>query len=108
MVKHDIIIYEQETGRTLLNIREVSRFVNLHPEMIRRFFMLGLIDPYIEKPEPLFEDSVLQRIEKIVRLKQDLGINLSGCGLVLDLLDRIAELEKQIEHYEIKFHMKKL
>ena len=107
MVKHDIIIYEQETGRTLLNIREVSRFVNLDPEMIRRFFMLGLIDPYIEKPEPLFEDSVLLRIEKILRLKQDLGVNLSGCGVVLDLLDRIAELEKQVEHYEIRFHMKK-
>lgn len=102
MGKHEIIIYEQRCGRTLLSINEISSFVGIHPDMIYRFFQLGLVDPQVEKPEPLFEDSVLARIEKILRLKNELGINLNGCGLVLDLLDRIAELEKQLRYYELK------
>ena len=102
MEKHEIIIYEQRCELTLLNISEVSRFVGIHPDMIYRFFQLGLVDPQVETPEPLFDDSVIVRIEKILRLKNELGVNLDGCGLVLDLLDRIAVLEKQILHYEMK------
>lgn len=102
MAKHELIIYEQKCGRTLLNIQEISRFVGLHPEMIHRLFMLGLIDPQVEAPDMLFEDSVVFRIGKIMRLKSDLGINLAGCGLILDLLDRIDEMEKRLVYYQLK------
>ena len=102
MGKHELIIYEQKCSRTLLNIHEVSRFVGLHPDMIHRFFMLGLIDPQVETPDMLFEDSVVTRIDKIMRLKSDLGVNLAGCGLILDLLDRIDEIEKRLVYYQLK------
>ena len=101
MVKREIIIYEQQSRRTLLDIYEVGRFVGLHPDMIYRFYMLGLIDPRFEKPDLLFEDNVLTRIKRIQRLKTDLGVNLAGCGLVLDLLDRITRLEKKLLYYEM-------
>lgn len=102
MKKYDIMIYEQKCSRTLLDINELSRFAGLHPELIRRFFMLGLIDPQIERPEPLFDDSALVRIEKIKRLRRDLGVNLNGCALVLDLLERISELEKEVLFYKMR------
>lgn len=102
MAKHELIIYEQECCRTLLNIHELSRFVGLHPEMIHRFIMLGLIDPRVETPDMLFEDSVVTRIGKILRLKSDLGVNLAGCGLILDLLERIEAMEKRLVYYQLK------
>ena len=102
MGKHELTIYEQKGSRTLLNIHEVSRFVGLHPEMIHRFFMLGLIDPQVETPDMLFEDSVVTRIDKIMRLKSDLGVNLAGCGLILDLLNRIEAIEKRLVYYQLK------
>lgn len=103
MAKYELIIYEQKSSTTLLNIYEVSRFVGLHPDMIRRFFMLGLIDPQVESPNMLFEDSVVSRIDKIMRLKSDLGVNLAGCGLILDLLDRIDEMEKRLLYYQLRY-----
>lgn len=102
MAKHELIIYEQNCCRTLLNIHEVSRFVGLHPEMIHRLIMLGLIDPQVEAPDMLFADSVVPRIGKILRLKSDLGVNLAGCGLILDLLERIETMEKTLAYYQHK------
>lgn len=102
MLKYELIVYEQKCSDTLLTIQEVSKFVGLPPNIIHRFFMLGLIDPQVEAPDMLFENSVVSRINKIMRLKSDLGINLVGCGLILDLLDRIEEIEKRLVYYRLK------
>ena len=102
MVKRELIIYEQPSRQTLLDIHEIGRFADLHPDMVYKYYTLGLIDPLVEKPDLLFEDSVLFRISKIKRLKTDLGVNLSGCGVIIDLLDRITELEKKLFYYEMK------
>lgn len=100
MRNHEVVIYEQIHGRTLLTVYEVSRVAGLHPELVRRLFVMGLIDPHVAQTEPLFEDSVVGRIRKIMRLRNDLGVNLSGCGVVLELLERINQLEQRLRHYE--------
>ncbi len=103
MKKNEIMIYEQRCSRTLLSISDISRLVGVHADLVDRFFQHGLIDPQVKEPEPLFEDKVLVRVRKIVRFREDLGINLSGCGLVLDLLDRIAQLEQQLLHHSRRY-----
>jgi chaperone modulatory protein CbpM len=97
MKSYDLVIYGRYLGDELITIHELGRLVGVHPAKLRRYIVLGLIDPEVEKPEPLFEESIVARVHKIERLKRDLGLNLSGCGLVLDLLDRIAELEEQLK-----------
>jgi DNA-binding transcriptional MerR regulator len=94
MKKYELVVKEDHH----VTIEELGRLAGLRPEILRRYFIFGLIDPDIETPEPLFEDALVVRIHKIERLRTDLGINLAGCGLVLDLLDRIEELEDQIRY----------
>jgi DNA-binding transcriptional MerR regulator len=75
----------------------------VHPGLIERFVNLGLVDPHRrdqEAGEWLFESETLMLVEKILRLRNDLGINYSGIGVVLDLLDRIEELEARIGELE--------
>ncbi len=100
MLKYEIVAIKNESNITLLSVDEISRLVGLHPEMVYRLFVRGLIDPHIDRPEPLFEVHVVDRIRKIQRLKNDLGINLEGCAVILDLLDRITEIENRLQYYE--------
>ena len=100
--QYEIIVTTQTDISDVLDIHDVSRYVNLHPGIIHRFVSMGLIDPVQEKPKLCFDVSVVPRIKKILRLRNDLGINLNGIGLIFDLLDRIAALEEEAAHYKLK------
>ncbi len=83
-------------GRRPLTITDVAFQTGLHPDFIRSLMDLDLIEGLPGEPEPAFEYRVIPRLNRIVRIKRDLGISLSSMALVLDLLDRIEELERQL------------
>ena len=100
MKRYDLVIYGQHIEDRLITIHELAQLVGIHPDKLRKYIVLGLIDPDVEQPEPLFEDSIVARVCKIERLKKDLGLNLAGCGLVMDLLERISLLEEQLRNMQ--------
>ena len=66
----------------------------LHPDLVRRLVALGLIGCRQDARGDLwFEPSALVTVARIQRLRTGLGLNYAAIGLVLDLLDRIEELE---------------
>jgi len=83
----------------LLRLEELAERCDLSPELVRRFVLLGLIDPEVESSS-LFQPEVVLRIHRIVRIHHDLGVNYSGTGVILDLLDRIEELEARLRRFE--------
>ena len=98
-IRYQVVRYRYHTqvpSPEILTLHEVSRLVDLHPEMVLRLVDLGLVDPEVGEPEWLFQDTAVPRIWKIRRLHRDLGINWAGIGVVLDLLERIEELEREI------------
>jgi DNA-binding transcriptional MerR regulator len=71
-----------------------SRRCGLHPELVRRFVALGLLPCTADARGDLwFEPSALAVVARIQRLRAGLGLNYAAIGLVLDLLDRVEELE---------------
>lgn len=92
MKKYELTLLEESH----LTMDELGRRVGIQREEVHKYFLFGLIDPHADTPEPLFNEEAVIRIRKIERLRVDLGVNLAGCGLVLDLLERIEELEDQI------------
>lgn len=90
-------------SKLYLNSEEVATRCGLHPEIIDRFVCLGLIDPVGRDSENgswLFEESVIPIVKKIVRLRNELGINYAGIGVVLDLLSRLESLEERVRILE--------
>ena len=98
-VRYRIVEYHRESrfpSGNLVTAEELARLAHLHPEIVVRLWQWGLVEPETSEPEPLFPDTLVPTIRKIIRLRQDLGINLAGIGVVLELLDRIDRLEQEI------------
>ncbi|MER7519250.1 chaperone modulator CbpM [Streptomyces sp. NPDC126499] len=82
------------TYRAGVTIEEFAAATGLHPELVRRYVTLGLIEPDTDPDGRLrFGTAHLTRVARIHRLRTGLGLNYAALGVVLDLLDRIEELE---------------
>jgi len=80
-----------------LSVDTVSVRTGLHPQMVRRFAALGLVEATADSAGRLwFPPDTVARIARIRRLRAGLSLNYSAIGLVLDLLDRITVLETQV------------
>ena len=82
--------------RRLITVRELARRTGLHPDLVRRLVTLGLLDPETDRPEPLFPSETVVRVRKIVRLRASFGGSYDAVGVILDLLDRIDDLEREL------------
>ncbi len=78
-----------------LSLDGLAGRVGLHPELIRRFVALGLLDPDVTASgELLFRPSDVYTVARIQRLRAGLSLNYASIGLVMDLLDEIDELQR--------------
>jgi len=91
--KYQLVVLQPR--RDLLGLEDVASRAGVHPEIVRRFIDLGLIEP-ADAPSSgiMFEPEAVQRIRVIQRLRCDLGINLQGIGVILDLLDRLRATQR--------------
>ena len=100
---YHIIHYQHEHYRTspeLISIDELARLSKQHVDMIRFMVDWGLIEPSITDPQPLFFETAVPMIWKIMRIRKDLGVNWSGIGVILTLLERVESLEKEVARLE--------
>ena len=87
--KYQLIVLHP--SRDLLRLEDLASRAGVHPEVLRRFIDLGLIQP-ADAPSSgiMFDSEAVHRVGVIQRLRCDLGINLQGIAVILDLLDRLA------------------
>lgn len=86
-------------GPTRLSLDMFARRAGLHPELVRRFVALGLLDADRDAAgEMWFRPAALVTVARVQRLRAGLSLNYAAIGLVLDLLDRIDELEETLRH----------
>jgi hypothetical protein len=77
-----------------LDLATFARVAGLHPDLVRRLFVLGLLDAHADPDGGLwFAPDQLPTLARIRRLRTGLGLNWAALGLVVDLLDRLAALE---------------
>ena len=95
--KYEIAVVR--TRRNLMPLEDAARRLGLHPDIVQRFLELGLLEPAeVTGAEIKLDPVALRRIGVIQRLRYDLGINLAGIGVILDLLDRIDALQRGGRH----------
>jgi hypothetical protein len=79
-----------------IEVRVLAREAGVHPDLVRRFVALGLID---RADGPRYRDAAA-RIARAARLRRDLGLNYAGAVLACELLARIDELERRLARLE--------
>jgi chaperone modulatory protein CbpM len=81
---------------TEFSLEQLCQCCAVQMNHIEEFVHEGLLEPRgKDRDHWRFRMSSIRRVKTTVRLQRDLGVNLAGAALALDLLDRITELEKQ-------------
>ena len=90
-----ILIGEVLEESYLVSLAELCRSCTVETTTITTLVTEGILDPTGEDVEHWhFTVGSLKRVKTAIHLQRDLGVNLAGAALALDLLDRIAELER--------------
>jgi hypothetical protein len=77
-----------------LNLAAFARESGAHPELLRRFVALGLLEAHQDSTGELwFSRTELAALGRVQRLRAGFALNYAAIGLVTELLDRIATLE---------------
>jgi chaperone modulatory protein CbpM len=77
-----------------LNLEAFARATHAHPDLIRRLVALGLLDADRDGTGELwFAPSQVTALGRVQRLRAGFTLNYAAVGLVIDLLDRISDLE---------------
>jgi hypothetical protein len=86
---------------TLVEIDVLAREAGLHPELVRRFVRLGLLEPRAGADSVArFPRDAAARLALAARLRRDLALSYAGAILAVELLARIDELEERLSRYE--------
>ena len=80
----------------MLTVHDLSCVTGLSARIIQRLISLEVIEPDERTPEPCFRTEVVVRVRRIRRLHVELGVSWSSMPLVLELLDRIRQLENHV------------
>ena len=89
-------------------ISVVAKALNIHPQTLRQYEREGLVTPSRTSGKMrLYSQRDIDRINMILRLTRDLGVNLAGVDIILQFKDQIEKMEQEIEdlqgklaHYE--------
>jgi MerR family transcriptional regulator/heat shock protein HspR len=81
-------------------ISAVAELYRLHPQTLRLYERVGLLKPSRSQGNTrLYTDSDLERLEVILNLTRELGVNLAGIEIILNMRDKMGEMQAQMEAF---------
>src|SRR5260370_37919385 len=81
-------------------ISAVAELYKLHPQTRRLYERVGLLKPSRSDGNTrLYTDSDLERLEVIITLARDMGVNLAGIEIILNMREKLVEMEKQMTEF---------
>jgi MerR family transcriptional regulator/heat shock protein HspR len=79
-------------------ISSVSESYQIHPQTLRLYERLGLLKPSrSEGNTRLYTEDDLKRLEIILTLTRELGVNLAGVEVILNMREKMEKMQQQVE-----------
>ena len=81
-------------------ISSVAEMYEIHPQTLRLYEREGLLRPSRSDGNTrLYTDEDLERLEFILNLARDLGVNIAGIAIVLQMRERMEEMNRQMQGF---------
>ena len=81
-------------------ISAVAELYKLHPQTLRLYERVGLLKPSRSQGNTrLYTDSDLERLDVILTLARDMGVNLAGIEIILNMREKMMEMERQMVEF---------
>ena len=81
-------------------ISSVAELYKLHPQTLRLYERVGLLKPSRSQGNTrLYTDNDLERLEVILTLARDMGVNLAGIEIILNMREKMIEMEHQMTEF---------
>lgn len=82
------------------HISNVARTYNIHPQTLRLYEREGLLKPSrSEGNTRLYSEDDLEQLELILNLTRDLGVNLAGVEVILNMRNKIEQIETEVNEF---------
>lgn len=104
MTSHDFFDFEEQTDRTPRYIISVAaQLVSVHPQTLRMYERVGLIAPQRRSNIRLYSDYDIARLRRVQRLVNDLGVNLAGAEIIINMSEQITTMRAELEQLRHSF-----
>ena len=91
---------KRKKARAGYMISAVAELYKLHPQTLRLYERVGLHKPSRSDGNTrLYTDSDLERLEVILTLTREMGVNLAGIEIILNMREKMAEMQHQMEAF---------
>ena len=87
-------------GKAAYMISAVAEQYEIHPQTLRLYEREGLLTPSrSEGNTRLYTDEDLERLEVILKLTRELGVNLAGVEIILNMREKMEAMQRQVEGF---------
>src|SRR6516164_8792782 len=96
MVKREM----PKRNKAAFMISAIAEQFQVHPQTLRLYEREGLLKPSrSEGNTRLYTEDDVERLEVILKLTRDLGVNLAGVEIILNMREKMEEMQRQIEEF---------
>ena len=91
---------EEASGKAYYMISAVAQKYNIHPQTLRLYEREGLLKPSrTEGNTRLYSEEDLEQLETILSLTRDLGVNLAGVEIILNMRRKIEQMQGEVNEF---------
>ncbi len=91
---------KKKKSRAGYMISAVADLYKVHPQTLRLYERMGLLKPSrSEGNTRLYTDTDLERLEVVLTLTREMGVNLAGIEIILNMREKMAEMQCQMEAF---------
>jgi MerR family transcriptional regulator, heat shock protein HspR len=90
----------KNTGKAYFMISVVAQRYDIHPQTLRLYEREGLLKPSrTEGNTRLYSEEDLEQLETILSLTRDLGVNLAGVEIILNMRRKMAQMQGEVNEF---------